>query len=323
MNLTERHKILFRRGCVAFSLVAGLYSAFFTARTWSEVHWIGWFLAAAWSLSFAFPILDRLRSRGGTPTLLLFGARSLAEIAAQNSAQEVLFFVLPFWIRSTTFSSCNASFTIVLLAMAAATLYDPFYLGAIVAHPRRHAVFRSLLLFAGLDFLLPVLTSRSTVECAILAGAWSGASAGLGLARRPARGILWGGIAGLFAAWALQGGIAPVPLHVDHPILCSGIRDHDPKDTLATVPPGDEAWFWTPVFGPPGRTDSVIHVWSRDGDVVARIVLPLHGGRERGFRTWSSSRKVASSPGRARVEVRLKDGQLLGRQDFEVGSAPP
>lgn len=323
MILTERHKTILRRGFAAFSLVAGLYSAFFTARTWSEVHWIGWLLAAAWALSLAFPVLDRLRSRAGAPPLLLFGARSLAEIAAQNSAQEVLFFVLPFWIRSTTFSSWNALFTIVLLGMAAATLYDPLYLGAILARPRRHAVFRSLLLFAGLDFLLPVLTSRSTVECAILAGAWSGASAGLGLARRPARGILWGGIAGLLAVWLFQGGIAPVPLHVDRPVLCSGIRDHEPSDTLASVAAGDEAWFWTPIFAPPGRTDSVVHEWSRDGDVVARIVLPLRGGREAGFRTWSSSRKVAISPGSARIEVRLKDGQLLGRRDFEVGSASP
>jgi len=323
LNLTERHKSLVRRGFIGFSLLGGLWSAFFQARTWSEVHWIGWMLAAAWGLSLVIALLDRLRARAGTPPRLVSGARVLAEIAAQNSAQEVLFFVLPFWIRSTTFTSANALFTILLIALAAATLYDPWYLNGILYRPRRHSIFRSLLLFAGLDFLLPVLTSHSTVECAIVAGAWSGASAGLGLARRPARGILWGGIAGLLVAWCFHDWIAPVPLHINHPILCSAIRAHEPVDTLESVPTGSEAWFWTPVFAPPGRSDSVIHEWSRDGKVVAAVLLPLHGGRENGFRTWSSSRMVANAPGSARVEVRLKDGQLLGRHTFEIEPDTP
>lgn len=317
VNFQERHRALARNAFVGISLLCGLWSAFFASRSWEEVHWIGWLLAIAWGASALVPPLVRLAG-DAPPTHPAAAFRWLVSVAAQNSSQEVLFFVLPFWIRSTTFTSSNAAFTLLLLATAAATLFDPLYLGRIVALQRRNALFRALVLFAGLDFLLPAITARSTVECAILAGAWSGASAGFGLARRSARGLLWGGIAGLLLAWTAHDAIAPVPLHLRHPVLCSGVLDHAPVDTLSEVSRGSEPSFWTPVFAPPGRTDSVIHEWHRDGRVVATVRLPLSGGREKGFRTWSTSRCVATRPGAALVEVRLADGQLLGRRRFSV-----
>ncbi len=295
----------------------GVWSAFFQSRTWNEVHWIGWVLGGTWATAL---LLGRLESRwrAHPPTRLSLAVRWILGMLSQNGAQEVLFFVLPFWIRSTTFSSSNAPFTVLLVALAAITVIDPLYLDSVLGHPRRRTLFKSLLLFAGLDFLLVALTGRSTVECALMAAAASGAVAGLGLSAGNPRGILWGGLTGLALVGMFRNALAPVPLHLVKPTLCSGVHAHQPLDTLSSVPIGSEAWFWTPVFAPPGRTDSVRHVWTFEGRQVASVVLPLRGGREDGFRTWSSSRQVALHPGTARIEVRLLDGQLLGRRTFEI-----
>lgn len=303
------------------SLGTGVWSAFLQSRTWDEVHWIGWMLAAAWGSA---AILGLVESRLPTdhPSRIGSGVRLLLGLVSQNASQEALFFVLPFWIRSTTFLSENGPFTVLLVCLGAATLYDPLYLGAILPHRSRRTLFKALLLFAGLDFLLAALTSRSTIECTAIAGAWSGAVAGLGFSRWKARGLLWGSLAGLALAWTGRNAIAPVPLYLNHPVLCSGIEDLAPRDTLASVPARSEAWYWTPIFAPPGRTDSVRHEWSRDGEPCASVLLPLQGGRKDGFRTWSSSRLVASRPGDGSIEVRLQDGQLLGRTSFEIEPAP-
>jgi hypothetical protein len=313
----QRIQTVFRRLLPWVSLGTGIWSAFFQTRTWEEVHWIGWVLAGTWASAVALGWLEtRWRTHGETrrARILRFGL----DLASQNGSQEVLFFVLPFWIRSTTFLSPNGPFTILLIALGAITVIDPIYLDRILRHPFRRILFKSILLFAGLDFLLVALTPFPTVECALMAGATSGAIGGLGLASGRARGLIWGGLAGLALAGLLRNALAPVPLHLVDPVLCSGVRDHQPLDTLETVGQGSEAWFWTPVFAPPGRTDSVRHVWTFEDRQVASILLPLRGGRERGFRTWSSSRQVTHRPGSAHVEVRLLDGQLLGRRTFDV-----
>ena len=294
----------------------GVWSAFFQSRTWDEVHWIGWVLGATWAAAI---VLGRLEARWRARTSRhSFAIRWILGMLSQNGAQEVLFFVLPFWIRSTTFSSSNAPFTVLLIGLAAVTVIDPLYLDRVLGHPRRRTLFKSILLFAGLDFLLVALTGFSTVECALMAAATSGAVAGLALSAGNPRGILWGGLTGIALAGLFRNALAPVPLHLVQPTLCSGVRAHQPLDTLRSVPVRSEAWFWTPVFAPPGRTDSVRHVWTFEGRQVASVVLPLRGGREGGFRTWSSSRQVTLHPGTAQVEVRLLDGQLLGRRTFEI-----
>jgi len=299
------------------SLAFGIWSAFFQIRSWEEVHWLGWVLAGTWAAAL---LLGRLDAHWSTrrASRLSGALRWILGSLSQNGAQEVLFFVLPFWIRSTTFLSPNGPFTILLILLGAITLVDPLYLKQVLGHPIRRILFKSVLLFAGLDFLLVALTRFSTVECALMAAATSGAVGGLGLASGRARGLLWGGLAGLSLAGVLHDALAPVPLHLVDPVLCSGVRDHQPVDSLDEVPQGSEAWFWTPVFAPPGRTDSVRHVWTFEGRQAASVVLPLRGGREQGFRTWSSSRQVALRPGSAQVEVRLLDGQLLGRRSFDV-----
>jgi len=298
------------------SLAMGIWSAFLKDRTWREVHWIGWMLAAAWVSASLLGFAEaHLRPRSNRMAGIV---GYLLALVSQSGSQEVLFFVLPFWVRSTTFLSANGPFTVALLMLGAATLYDPLYLRGILAHPRRRALFKSLLLFAGLDFLLTALTSRSTVECALMAGGWSGAVAGLGLLRGAPRGILWGSLLGIALAWVGRDAIAPVPLYLNGPVLCTQVRGYLPIDTVEVFPARSEAWFWTPVFAPPGRTDSVRHEWSRDGEHFASVLLPLHGGRKDGFRTWSNSRLVALQPGSARIEVRLQDGQLLGRHSFDI-----
>ena len=77
---------------------------------------------------------------------------------------------------------------------------------------------------------------------------------------------------------------------------------------------------YTAVHAPAGLRQAILHVWRRDGHVVARIPLsPVQGGRAEGFRTWS--RRTDLTPpiaGRYTVDVVTASGQLIGRLRFTV-----
>jgi len=127
-----------------------------------------------------------------------------------------------------------------------------------------------------------------------------------------------GACAGAVLAVGTSDWIAPVPLRIEHGVFSRGVRGKCPVDTLRSAQPGSELWAWTPVFAPSGLTDTVFHVWSRDGRELARIPLPLHGGRKEGFRTWSSSRRAAASAGDVELEVVTAGGQLVGAMTISV-----
>jgi hypothetical protein len=90
--------------------------------------------------------------------------------------------------------------------------------------------------------------------------------------------------------------------------------------------PGESVYCYTAVFAPRGVRVSVRHVWSRkvSGEWVRTdgngIGFPIYGGREGGFRGYTS--KSGITPGDWRVELETERGQTLGRIDFTVVASP-
>ncbi len=88
------------------------------------------------------------------------------------------------------------------------------------------------------------------------------------------------------------------------------------------VAEGDPVYAWTSVFAPDNFNTSIVHVWQRYDEgqkawvTVNRIYLSIVGGRENGFRTYSS--KDGISQGTWRVNAETPRGQLIGRLVFNV-----
>jgi hypothetical protein len=90
-------------------------------------------------------------------------------------------------------------------------------------------------------------------------------------------------------------------------------------DVVFAFRPGDRVNCFTAVFAPTGMQTSVRHIWERyEGgwQVATDQRLALRGGRDGGFRTWSSKRNVV--PGDWRVRVLTEAGAELAVYRFTV-----
>ena len=87
---------------------------------------------------------------------------------------------------------------------------------------------------------------------------------------------------------------------------------------------GEALYAYSAIFSPGALNTQVVHEWqfkNNKGDWVTatRIPLYLSGGREDGFRTYST--KANLTPGPWRVNVETPRGALIGRINFEIISA--
>lgn len=89
----------------------------------------------------------------------------------------------------------------------------------------------------------------------------------------------------------------------------------------------EEVYAYSAVFSPTSLNTSVIHVWERYDESTekwieeGRVLLPITGGREGGYRTFS--RRSALEPGHWRVKVETAGGATIGRIRFTVAIGLP
>jgi hypothetical protein len=87
---------------------------------------------------------------------------------------------------------------------------------------------------------------------------------------------------------------------------------------------GENVFCYSAVFAPGKVRVPVFHVWSHKTAAgwvrTDRIGFPIAGGREGGFRGFSSKQTVA--PGEWRVEVETERGQTLGQRNFTIVPSP-
>lgn len=86
--------------------------------------------------------------------------------------------------------------------------------------------------------------------------------------------------------------------------------------------PGEPVFVWTEIFAPSGLSTIVFHKWQRFDEnagtwvTESEISFPIYGGRDGGFRGYTE--KISVAPGRWRVDVVTRYGQLIGRVKFTV-----
>jgi len=100
-------------------------------------------------------------------------------------------------------------------------------------------------------------------------------------------------------------------------VICSGVSNHEPIDSLTTVPHGvGKVFFVTEVAGLEGKT--ITHRWTKDGNKMADIRISIASNRYR----CHSSRSVAGRSGNWTVQVLDDDGDVIAERRFTVGQSP-
>lgn len=85
---------------------------------------------------------------------------------------------------------------------------------------------------------------------------------------------------------------------------------------------GDPIYIYASIFSPADIDTSVVHEWEyydadlKEWQTLTTITIPIVGGREDGYRTYSTKSFVPE--GKWRVNVALANGQTIGRVDFTV-----
>lgn len=145
------------------------------------------------------------------------------------------------------------------------------------------------------------------------------------------------GVLVLFLVFYIIGWIPPVPLSaqnmgVYHSVEKAGgqyVLTHEKPwwkfwqtgDQDFKAAPGDKIFFFAQIYSPARFSDSVVLHWfykdPRQGwQSTDRIPMKISGGRENGYRGYSTKQNY--SEGEYRVSVETTDGREIGRIYFEV-----
>jgi hypothetical protein len=121
--------------------------------------------------------------------------------------------------------------------------------------------------------------------------------------------------------WALRSYIPAAGLAVTQSVITQSIDDLTPGPALRSLSAEDLSLgviAFIAVRAPSGVAQSVIFEWRHDGE-IERIPTEIHGGNDRGWRTYSR-KKIFPKDARGRwiVDIKTPQGQLLKRLRFLV-----
>ena len=209
----------------------------------------------------------------------------------------------------------------------------------------------TLACFSFLTFFLPVLTGIMNTPmflfgalCSLGAAFWVIRQVYGGMPDRPTREMALTGAPAVGLVVALVGfyflhWIPPVPLSMKFGGIYHEVNRQDGVYRLGFEP---GAWYeflkrsddpfhgagpascFTAVFAPVALQTTIMHHWQyrpagRSGAIFQttdRIPLAIAGGREDGYRGYTTKAKL--DPGEWRVDVETKDGRVIGRIGFHV-----
>lgn len=281
-------------------------------------------LAGAITLLLLFPPWDRARVPG-------IGDRRWVQSAAWwatvNLAQNALWFVIPFYVLSTTWPSRNVAFTLLLITLGVLSCFDAFLRERVLRGGGAAVVFVTPALLAALQLFLPILTAVPP-RLTIYASGAIAAIAGAGLvtpdtfapgrgARRSARAVVLVAALGAIAGRAVLPLLPPAPLRLGSASFALGRSGLDPVSPVQTLAagPASQAYVFLALEAPRGLTEQVRLVVSGESAQQTRP-LEISGGRAGGYRLWSPVR--CETPGRIHAMVRTEGGQIVGTVSIEV-----
>lgn len=320
-----------------YALGLGVAVVAFAQRGFEHARWLAVTVGAAWMLVVLF---FRLFGSGkaqaqvhvsGPKEKLRFFAMTYV---LKNLYQSMLFFLLPFYWKSTTFWSENTWFVTLLGTCALLSTLDIVFDRVLFRFRALASIFHGVALFGCLNLVVPALFPDTRTLVSLLVAAaitviafWTIHLRGDALRDGRFIAVLLlsvGGVVGI--AYKGRAAIPPVPMYVSHgavgPIVLAdgrlGMEVHDLHPSVI-----DKLIAITDVVVPGGKGDRLFHVWRHDGDEVhraledtSRVDGPLGAVR---LRSGLTGRQLPQNlVGHWAVDVETQDGQLVGRVAFTV-----
>ncbi len=325
----------------AYALGLGITVVTFAQKGFEHARWLAASASAAWLLVVLFFRVfgsgrQQTHHHAAPKVKLRFFAMTYA---LKNLYQGMLFFLLPFYWKSTTFGSQNSWFVILLGACALLSTLDIVFDRVVFKFRWIASIFHGVALFGCLALVVPALfpdtrtlTSLVSATAITVIAFWT-----IHVDFAMLRDRRW---LALFAAtllaaigitYAGRSAIPPVPMYVAHgavgPIVLAdgrlGMEVHDLHPSVI-----DKLIAITDVVVPGGKGDRLLHVWRHDGNEVhratedtTRVAAPAESKDQGTIRLRSAltERQLpARLTGNWSVDVETQDGQLVGRVSFTV-----
>jgi hypothetical protein len=321
----------------AYALGLGITVVAFAQKGFDHARWLAVSIGAAWLLVVLFfRVFGSGRAQAQVHTAapkvrLRFFAMTYA---LKNLYQGMLFFLLPFYWKSTTFWAPNSWFVVLLGICALLSTLDIVFDRVVFRFRALASLFHGVALFGCLNLVVPALFPDTRTLYSLLVatgitvvGFWT-----IHVSLATLRERLWialfflSATAALGVAYGARTAIPPVPMYVSHgavgPIVLEDgrlgmvVRELHPSviDKLIAI---------TDVVVPGGKGDRLVHVWRHDGDEVHRATETTSrvDGPEGTVRLRSglTGRELPKRlVGSWAVDVETQDGQLVGRVSFLV-----
>lgn len=312
----------------AFGFVSGVCSFILVDRQAKLATAIALVLLVSWLWLTLESLFTRIIAR-------MFGRtipQPLVRYATQMIHQESLFFVLPFFLITTTWNSGQLLFTGLLACAGLITIIDPLYNKWLAPRRWLYLALHTLTLFAALLTALPIILHLTTAQSYKLAlGTAVLLSFPSLLVTFPVQ-RWWRGLAliGLTLAlgvvgWLARSWVPPATLWLTEVAVTTQLDDQSrsPGKGLTQVTAeqmrAQGLYAYTAINAPRGLAERIYHVWRHEGEEVDRIALDIHGGREAGYRAWTHKQNFPEQlVGDWEVRVLTEDGQVIGVLRFEV-----
>jgi hypothetical protein len=254
--------------------------------------------------------------------------------ALKNLYQGMLFFLLPFYWKSTTVGYKSEWFVAVLAACAVISTLDIVFDRVLMRWRALASLFHGITLFACLDLVIPALFPDTRTLWSLLAasgitvvGFWT-----LHVTRRAFRKKIYAVLfplsvgAGVGLAYLARAAIPPVPMYVSSAAVGpKQLPDGRLAMEVTALHPSviQELIAVTDVVVPGGKGDRLRHLWRLAGAEVhrtteetSRIAAPKGIVR---LRSSLTGRDLPQNlVGSWTVDVETEDGQLVGRAAFDV-----
>jgi hypothetical protein len=320
-----------------YALGLGITVVTVAQKGFDHARWLAVSVVAAWLLVVVF---FRVHGSGreqahiaGSTAKVKLGFFAMT-YALKNLYQGMLFFLLPFYWKSTTFGSLNTWFVLLLGACALLSTFDIVFDRVVIRFRALASVFHAVALFGCLNLVVPALfpNTRTLVSLLTAAGVSTIAFWSIHVRASTLRDRRWLATAiasvglSLGIVYAARGAIPPVPMYLAHGavgpiVLPDGRLGMEVSELHPSVI--DKLIAITDVVVPGGKGDRLYHAWRHDGREVQRSLegtsrVDGPKGTVR-LRSALTGRELPPNlVGSWCVDVETEDGQLVGRVAFTV-----